>query len=148
MKHKYIIVYTYAFYLFIYFSEGGLRFKVTWIVTQLFSTFYAFLWDVSMDWSLFDLNSQNYLLRDHLIYSRNSIYYVSIVTNLILRSSWIFTVIYTESIWVVISIAFGEVTRRFIWSLFRVENEVDGRYFHFLLHINRRIKMNIHNNTN
>lgn len=96
----------------------------TWIVTQTIATLYAFSWDVLMDWSLFSLQSENYLLRDHLVYNENWIYYAGIVINFFLRSSWVFILIYPENYAnVSVFIAIGEIIRRWMWNFFRVENE-------------------------
>lgn len=42
-----------------------------------------------MDWSLFKLHSENYLLRDELGFEHHWVYYFAIISNFILRMTWI-----------------------------------------------------------
>lgn len=56
---------------------------------QFIASTYAFSWDVKMDWSLCELHSENYLLRDELGFESHWVYYFAIISNFILRMSWI-----------------------------------------------------------
>ncbi|CAJ0883213.1 21885_t:CDS:10 [Entrophospora sp. SA101] len=104
--------------------QGNHFVYTTWIISQTIATLYAFSWDVLMDWSLFSLQSENYLLRDHLVYNENWIYYAGIAVNFFLRSSWVFILIFpNDYVNVALFIAIGEIIRRWIWNFFRVENE-------------------------
>jgi hypothetical protein len=68
-------------------------------------------------------------LRDELIYKNVWIYYFS---NVALRNSWMLYVILSKekayAPLIVFSLAFGEVFRKFIWCVFRMENEHIGNY--------------------
>ncbi|CAF4430398.1 unnamed protein product, partial [Adineta steineri] len=45
-------------------------FVYTWIITAFISSTYKIIWDIKMDWGLFDKNAgENRFLRDHIIYS-------------------------------------------------------------------------------
>ncbi|CAJ0634333.1 13445_t:CDS:2 [Entrophospora sp. SA101] len=104
--------------------QGNHFVYTTLIISQTIATLYAFSWDVLMDWSLFSLQSENYLLRDHLVYNENWIYYAGIAVNFFLRSSWVFILIFpNDYVNVALFIAIGEIIRRWIWNFFRVENE-------------------------
>jgi hypothetical protein len=82
-----------------------------WTFTQAISTIYTFSWDVKMDWSLFKLHSENFLLRDELGYEHRWIYYCAIVLNFLFRWNWIFAIISRSNPKVGFFIAFGEVFR-------------------------------------
>ena len=111
--------------LFLFRSSNNYTTKLFWIGSLTFSSVYAFLWDVLMDWSLLQLNSQNYLLRDELSFN-HSVYYFAIVSNGILRFSWIILLIIPGKYATVtlFAISFCEMLRRWQWNFFRVENEV------------------------
>jgi hypothetical protein len=85
------------------------------------------LWDLIMDWSLLDPYSHPRLLRDHLAFKSTWIYYAAMIIDPILRFNWIFYAIYGTEIQhsAILSffVAFSEVCRRGIWTIFRVENE-------------------------
>ncbi|RIA89864.1 EXS family-domain-containing protein [Glomus cerebriforme] len=80
-----------------------------------------------MDWSLFELNSGNYLLRDELGFESRWLYYCAIVLNFILRMSWLLLLLTdkstTNNLTIGFAIAFGEILRRWQWNFLRVENE-------------------------
>lgn len=92
--------------------------KYLYIFSQTISSAYSFFWDIKMDWSLFDINSVNYLLRDELFYKYNSLYYFAILTDLFLRFDWILALMadryyknYFEINFLVFIISFGEILR-------------------------------------
>ncbi|CAG8449750.1 11716_t:CDS:2 [Funneliformis mosseae] len=80
-----------------------------------------------MDWSLLQPNSVNYLLRNELGFKNPRLYYYAIISNFILRFSWIIIVftIHKHEFSFIISflVAFGEILRRWQWNFFRVEYE-------------------------
>jgi xenotropic and polytropic retrovirus receptor 1 len=80
-----------------------------------------------MDWSLCQPNAKKWLLRDVRGYKNTYYYYLAMVVDVILRFNWIFYAIYTSDVQhsslVSFLIALSEVTRRGMWTLFRVENE-------------------------
>ncbi|SCU78374.1 LADA_0A05314g1_1 [Lachancea dasiensis] len=108
-----------------------------------FGTVYAIiasLWDVVMDWSLLQRNSRNWLLRDDLYLagrknwktgaysrSRKMVYYAAMIANVIIRFEWIVYAVAPKTIQqsaiTSFILAALEVCRRFVWVIFRVENE-------------------------
>lgn len=80
-----------------------------------------------MDWSLLQPNANKPLLRDVRGYRNPSYYYLAMILDPILRFNWIFYSIYTSDLQhssiVSFLVGFSEVTRRGMWTLFRVENE-------------------------
>lgn len=40
-----------------------------WIISAIVSSFYAYSWDVFMDWGLMSMEGENKLLRDEMVYS-------------------------------------------------------------------------------
>ncbi|CAG8446322.1 7582_t:CDS:10 [Acaulospora morrowiae] len=95
--------------------------KFLWALSQGVNSIYTTLWDIKMDWRLFQ-SGPNLFLRDQLAYRRKWIYYCGMIANGLLRCSWILILIKDTSI-VVFSVAFGEILRRWIWNFFRVEND-------------------------
>ncbi|KAI6255215.1 hypothetical protein MCOR27_005251 [Pyricularia oryzae] len=92
---------------------------------------YCSFWDIFMDFSLLQpVNNNNFLLRDILGLKKKWPYYTAMVVDPILRFAWIFYAIFTHDTQhntiVSFLVAFGEVTRRGMWTIFRVENEHCG----------------------
>ncbi|KAK3222983.1 hypothetical protein Dsin_010008 [Dipteronia sinensis] len=85
-------------------------------------------WDIVMDWGLLRRKSKNPYLRDKLVISNKSVYFVAMVLNILLRIAWMQLVLefnlrslHKMTITTVISCL--EIIRRGIWNFFRVENE-------------------------
>ena len=80
-----------------------------------------------MDWSLLQPHASKRLLRDVRGFKSTWWYYAAMAIDPILRFNWVFYAIYTHdlqhSTTVSFLVAFSEVTRRGMWTLFRVENE-------------------------
>lgn len=80
-----------------------------------------------MDFSLLQPHTRHPFLRDIIALHRPWMYYGIMILDPILRFSWIFYAIFTHdtqhSTVVSFLVAFAEVTRRGMWTLFRVENE-------------------------
>lgn len=80
-----------------------------------------------MDFSLFDPSTSPPLLRKTLGYKRPALYYAAMILDPILRFNWIFYAIYAHDVQhsaaLSFFVAFSEVTRRGMWTVFRVENE-------------------------
>jgi hypothetical protein len=127
-KYFSTIVVVWLLFLSRTYNNGVIR--SLWIGGQTISSTYSFLWDILMDWSLLQLDSQNYLLRDELSFKSHAIYYYAIVSDGLLRFSWILLLIIPieYSIATVFAIAIGEMLRRWQWNFFRVENEVSIFY--------------------
>lgn len=101
--------------------------KALFILFGTINASYCSIWDVVMDWSLFNPYARYPLLRETLGYRRVWMYYAAMVIDPILRFNWIFYAIYADDIQhsslISFFVAFSEVIRRGIWCIFRVENE-------------------------
>jgi hypothetical protein len=88
-----------------------------------------------MDWSLLQPGAKKPLLRDVRGFKNTWWYYVAMVIDPIFRFNWIFYSIYITDLQhssaASFFIGFSEVTRRGIWTLFRVENEHCSNVAHF-----------------
>ncbi|KAG6766247.1 hypothetical protein NC652_021800 [Populus alba x Populus x berolinensis] len=108
-------------------QENHLWFGIV-LVTSVFSTVYQLYWDFVKDWDLLNSKSKNLWLRDNLILKNKSIYYMSIVLNIVLRVAWVETVMgfrfnMDESRMLDFLLASLEVIRRGHWNFYRLENE-------------------------
>lgn len=141
---KYLITTSYFFLLSLYristFKDEALRqingynykssnitITVIFILISIINSTYSSFWDICMDWSLMQLSSDNYLLRDVLIYKHKPVYYFAMFIDIVLRFQWIvyvFTPYYiSHSPLTAFFVAIAELLRRFIWMFFRMENE-------------------------
>ncbi|XP_069050441.1 xenotropic and polytropic retrovirus receptor 1a isoform X2 [Lepisosteus oculatus] len=101
------------------------------IVFSVISSLYTLIWDLKMDWGLFDKNAgENTFLREEIVYPQKAYYYCAIVEDIILRFAWIIkTTISTMDVFPsaddILSTVLAplEVFRRFVWNFFRLENE-------------------------
>lgn len=97
--------------------------------TSGFATIINTYWDIVMDWGLLRRNSKNPWLRDKLVISNKSIYFIAMVLNVILRLAWMQTVIgfrsapFLHRTALTAIVACLEIIRRGIWNFFRLENE-------------------------
>ncbi|XP_061790015.1 xenotropic and polytropic retrovirus receptor 1 homolog [Nerophis lumbriciformis] len=106
-------------------------FLYLYITCLVVSSCYTLVWDLKMDWGLFDRSAgENTFLREEIVYPHKAYYYSAIVEDVLLRFSWILTVsLSTMSSFHGISdilattLAPMEVFRRFVWNFFRLENE-------------------------
>ena len=56
------------------------------IFFAIFSSLYAYIWDIKMDWGLFDKNSgENKFLREEVVYASKKYYYFPVVEDFVLR---------------------------------------------------------------
>lgn len=80
-----------------------------------------------MDWSLLDPEAEHRFLRQHLAYKQTWPYYAAMIADVLLRFNWVFYVAFPQELQhsAILSflVGFSEVTRRGIWTIFRVENE-------------------------
>jgi hypothetical protein len=80
-----------------------------------------------MDWSLLQPNAKKRFLRDVRGFKNPNWYYAAMIIDPILRFNWIFYAVYTHDLQhnTICSflVALSEVTRRGMWTAFRVENE-------------------------
>ncbi|ELK37135.1 Xenotropic and polytropic retrovirus receptor 1 [Myotis davidii] len=102
-----------------------------WIVFYVISSCYTLIWDLKMDWGLFDKNAgENTFLREEIVYPQKAYYYCAIIEDVILRFAWTIQLSVTSMttlphIGDIIATVFAplEVFRRFVWNFFRLENE-------------------------
>ncbi|XP_066548656.1 xenotropic and polytropic retrovirus receptor 1 homolog isoform X1 [Amia ocellicauda] len=101
------------------------------IVFSVISSCYTLIWDLKMDWGLFDKNAgENTFLREEIVYPQKAYYYCAIVEDVILRFAWTIQislstldVIPSTADILATVLAPLEVFRRFVWNFFRLENE-------------------------
>ncbi|KAJ1431514.1 EXS, C-terminal [Sesbania bispinosa] len=106
------------------------------LITSVVATFYQLYWDFVKDWGFLNPNSRNPWLRDDLILKNKSIYYISIVLNIVLRVAWVETVVHlrvgpVQTRLVDFLLASLEVIRRGHWNFYRLENEHLNNVGHF-----------------
>ncbi|KAG4026619.1 hypothetical protein MFRU_038g00230 [Monilinia fructicola] len=106
------------------------RDRTNLIVFSLFAALnavYVSIWDLLMDWSLLQPGANKPLLRDVRGFKTTWWYYAAMIMDPILRFNWIFYSIYTHDLQhssaVSFFVGFSEISRRGMWTLFRVENE-------------------------
>ncbi|GKT84325.1 EXS family protein [Colletotrichum tofieldiae] len=105
-------------------THGHLAMFVTF---STINAIYTSIWDLFMDFSLLQPHSRHRLLRDITGLKKRWPYYFIMVADPVLRFAWIFYAIFTHdaqhSTIVSFLVALAEVSRRGMWTLFRVENE-------------------------
>eukprot|EP01022_Parablepharisma_sp_SALTPOND_P034459 TRINITY_DN918_c0_g1_i1.p1 TRINITY_DN918_c0_g1~~TRINITY_DN918_c0_g1_i1.p1 ORF type:complete len:591 (+),score=3.98 TRINITY_DN918_c0_g1_i1:363-2135(+) len=100
------------------------------VAAQTIATVYAYIWDITMDWSLAKRDTVYPLLRRKLKFAPKY-YYMAMITNLFLRFAWTLTLFkdapYQKSKLglhtLVFVLSFCEMVRRVQWCVFRLENE-------------------------
>lgn len=101
--------------------------KAVFITFAIINSIYTSFWDIYYDWSLGDPRAKHPFLRKELGYKKVWWYYTAMVIDPILRFNWVlYTVIPLQlqhSGKTAFVAALGEIFRRGIWSIFRVENE-------------------------
>ncbi|XP_027366412.1 phosphate transporter PHO1-like [Abrus precatorius] len=98
------------------------------LMTSVVATIYQLYWDFVKDWGFLNPNSRNPWLRDDLILKNKSIYYMSIALNVVLRVTWVETIMHfkvghVQSRLLEFLLAALEVIRRGHWNFYRLENE-------------------------
>ncbi|KAJ8395456.1 hypothetical protein AAFF_G00031900 [Aldrovandia affinis] len=101
------------------------------IVFSAISSCYTLIWDLKMDWGLFDRGAgENTFLREEIVYPQKAYYYCAIVEDVILRFAWTLQIslttmgVFPSAADILATIlAPLEVFRRFVWNFFRLENE-------------------------
>jgi len=114
--------------------------KITYIIIQFITTTYAFIWDILVDWKLFQPSSHTFL-RNLIVLPRfRPFYYIAMILDLLLRYFWAYTLTNAwgtvNSNLAYLALSFLEIFRRAMWAFFRVENEAvtnheDYRNFNF-----------------
>ncbi|XP_058746493.1 phosphate transporter PHO1-like [Vicia villosa] len=105
------------------------------LITSFVTTSYHIYWDTVKDWNLLNPHSRNPWLRDHLVLKNKKIYFVSMAINIILRMTWVLTIIPlqagaakmrvgpTKVGLIDFLLASLEIIRRGHWNFYRIENE-------------------------
>lgn len=107
-------------------------YQLVWIMAYATTTLYTWVWDVKMDWDLWNCTAKQHLLRDHLLFRRNIwVYYTAIIVDLILRFLWTVTLLPAAPGGPVAYYQYRfkyflpavELFRRSMWAWFRLESE-------------------------
>ncbi|KAI0087371.1 EXS family-domain-containing protein, partial [Irpex rosettiformis] len=99
---------------------------VLWCIMGTIYATYASAWDFLMDWSLLRPHAAHRLLRDNLLYSNHiSLYYIAIVTNVLIRFIWVLYIPQHGPSFALRTFvaAMLEMLRRWQWNFYRLENE-------------------------
>ncbi|TID22889.1 signal transduction protein [Venturia nashicola] len=124
---KYICTILFYMSLSLYRVEKTSQLRAFFIFCGTINSVYCSLWDLVMDWSLMDFYAHKKLLRENMAFKTAGWYYTAMMIDPILRFNWILYIIvpYQLQHSAVLSfcVAFSEVCRRGIWTIFRVENE-------------------------
>ncbi|CAB4274989.1 unnamed protein product [Prunus armeniaca] len=109
--------------------KKGMTWKILAITSSAVATIVSTYWDIVIDWGLLRRNSRNPWLRDKLLISNKSVYFIAMVLNVILRLAWMQSVLgikevpFVHRTALVAIVACLEIIRRGIWNFFRLENE-------------------------
>ncbi|KAK2756521.1 hypothetical protein FQN54_005414 [Arachnomyces sp. PD_36] len=124
---KYLMSVLYLMTLSLYRITDSTKYRAIFITFACINAIFCSVWDLFMDWSLFNPNAKHPFLRNVLGFRKVWVYYAAMILDPILRFNWVFYAIYAHDIQhsAVLSffVAFSEVCRRGMWSIFRVENE-------------------------
>lgn len=113
-----------------------------WFSVLCISTLYAYLWDVLMDWGLFEANVNGrrwirWQLRSKRLYRHTGFYYWALLSNFFGRIAWALTITphgVMNGMPAPVSttlLAVVELLRRAQWSLLRLENEYLSNSAHY-----------------
>jgi len=99
--------------------------RIFWFTTFIISTVYLLWWDIYMDWGLG--SRQHRFLRGNLLF-KPYIYYLAICFDVFGRFAWMWALMEypipgVDGIYLTLIFGFLEITRRSMWSVFRIENE-------------------------
>lgn len=100
-----------------------------WItIAAVINSIYSFLWDTFMDWGLLSFTRDGRVLRRSRYLLPLLTYPLALVFNLVFRFSWTINRLpgfhQLHSSIIVLIIEVGEVVRRAVWNLYRIEWEV------------------------
>uniref|UniRef100_A0A060T282 ARAD1C23254p n=1 Tax=Blastobotrys adeninivorans TaxID=409370 RepID=A0A060T282_BLAAD len=101
--------------------------RAVFITFAAINAIYSSFWDLVMDFSLGQMGSKHFMLRDELAFGAKWPYYTIMVIDPIMRFSWVLYAVFSRQIQQSAKISFIvaliEIVRRFLWVFFRVENE-------------------------
>ncbi|XP_039042271.1 phosphate transporter PHO1 homolog 3-like isoform X2 [Hibiscus syriacus] len=111
-----------------YSLNKGLSWEISALVFSVTAAAVGTYWDLVHDWGLLQRRSRNRWLRDKLLVPRKSVYFGSMVLNVVLRFAWLQTVfnfklfdLHKQTM--ITIVASLEIIRRGVWNFFRLENE-------------------------
>ncbi|KAK0564716.1 Xenotropic and polytropic retrovirus receptor 1 [Tilletia horrida] len=98
---------------------------VLWCLFGTIYSIYTSSWDLCIDWGLMNPRARWPFLRDELYYEWPILYYFAMVTNVIIRSSWVIYLLPGPALTPLRAfiIALLEMLRRWQWNMYRLENE-------------------------
>ncbi|KAM7268614.1 hypothetical protein ACFE04_010780 [Oxalis oulophora] len=110
-------------------QNKGKTMKILVAITSGLATIANTYWDIVIDWGLLRKDSKNRWLRDKLVIPHQSIYFVAMALNVVLRLAWMQSVLgiskfrglHTQALAAIVACL--EIIRRGIWNFFRLENE-------------------------
>ncbi|XP_026423414.1 phosphate transporter PHO1 homolog 8-like [Papaver somniferum] len=108
--------------------EKGTSWRAVAIISSAIAAIMSTYWDIVKDWGLLQRHSKNPWLRDKLLISHTSVYFIAMVLNVILRLAWLqsvvnFHVTFLHRTALTTIVACLEILRRGMWNFFRLENE-------------------------
>jgi hypothetical protein len=101
--------------------------RIVFTATAVVHGLYASFWDVYYDWNIGHIDSDYRFPRQTRAYNKVWVYYAAIALNSSLRFSWVLYTVFPpqdqHSALVSFGVSLGEVFRRGVWLLIRVESE-------------------------
>jgi hypothetical protein len=124
---KYILTISFYVTLSIYRTDEMAKDRYIFIVFATLNSGFNSFWDLRYDWGLRDTHAKYRFLRRDLGFSVVWMYYVAMLIDIALRFTWILYIAIPQQLQhsaiTSFGISVGEVFRRGLWSLFRIENE-------------------------
>ena len=122
---KYILNITVATFSFLtIFSK---QFFLFWLIIAFITGCYNSYWDIKFDFGYLEKNSQNWPLRNMILYKNKNLCIMAIFLNIILRFLWTISIspeVINEFIWpefLTLILFILEILRRAIWNLITIE---------------------------
>ena len=114
--------------------------RTYFIIVSTMNSVLTSIWDLIIDWSLFQPSYRNLFLRDELYLAgkrswedgsyepkRKALYYAAMVWDVLIRFQWVVYAVAPQTIQqsakTSFILALTELLRRFVWVIFRIENE-------------------------
>lgn len=104
-------------------------YRPLWLLSGVLNSLYSFYWDVTRDWDLSGFTRIFKFSRPHplsnVLFGKKWVYFWVLGSNLILRCTWTYKLSahLRHNYLTVFTITALEISRRFQWVFFRVENE-------------------------
>lgn len=124
---KYLLTVSFYVALSVYRTHETFPNRCVFIVLATANTSVNSVWDVCYDWRLGNPHARYPFLRRNLKFTAAWLYYVAILIKVLLRFTWILYIAIPQQLQhsavTSCGVSVGEVCRRGLWSLFRIENE-------------------------